>query len=323
MRNVADVLTHVTGNKYQKGTLFGVEIEVEDAAGAEELPGWTLTHDGSLRNNGMEYIFSKGYNYSTSHKLLTQWAEYAARTKFKHNYRTSLHIHANVADLNMNQLLGLFCTYYVLEPMFFDDGRWESPYCIPITEASCYLTSAISCLTHNDGDYLGNLGIMDYKYMALGTCRLMDLGTFEFRMFTGANDAAHLIKRLDYVNLLVNAARTQFEHEPVTPKAVGGVASQLITAYKWDTRKARHRMLHLLDDISLSLHDVAKEMPKPAKPVRRQPHVDVLHNLEAEWDDDWGPEHVEPMPAQPVPAPNADRYQELVDRVLANRAGDE
>jgi len=289
MKTVADILTEATHAQYRKGTLFGVEIEVEDAAGAEDVLGWKLERDGSLRNHGQEYIFKTGYPYDKAHALLEEWAAYGKAAGFTHNYRTSLHIHVNVADLTPTQLAGLFCTYYVLEPMFFDDGRFESPYCIPISQASTYLKNTLYYLMADGGRMLPNLGQIDYKYMALGTYRLNDLGTFEFRMFNGANDAKHLTTRLDYIDMLVRAARTEFKDGPVTAELVRNTASQLITAYRWKKKPSFKRMLALLEDISMALYEFnyAHGEVAPAEPVKVRVQAqqvngrDVLFDAEA------------------------------------------
>lgn len=255
MKTLADIFAKHTGNKYHSGIMFGVEIEVEDAANFFRAEGWDITHDNSLRNNGMEYVFRKPLTYKPASELLCHWGNEAARGKlFTFNYRTSVHIHVNVMHLNRLQLLGLFKLYYLVEPFLFDDGRWESPYCIPVSQASGFMSSIMSVLSNEDDDYMHHLlgmGAHDYKYMALGTHRLPDLGTLEFRMFNGKQDAKWLQRRLDYVDMIVRVASTEFAKEAPNDESLLNCVAVLQAAFDWEPEKVHAYAEDALAELNL------------------------------------------------------------------------
>jgi hypothetical protein len=264
MQKMYEILRDMIGRNFSPNPVYGIEIEVEDARGAEAVAGWDIVGDGSLRNNGVEYVFRAPLNYRSSMEALKLYADMAnSRDGFEHNYRTSVHIHANIGHLTQRQVLGLFCVYCVLEPMFFDPERRESPYCIGIGESSNAMEQIMQAFsTDPHPDFYSRIGGRQMKYMALGTCRLLDLGTFEFRMFSGSNDYATLASKLDYIDHLLRAAAVSFDKEDVTRETIRNCALQLIAAYGWG-KDARRTMLRLLDDVVLTLSSVSRYAMNP------------------------------------------------------------
>lgn len=334
---VSKALSRATERRYKTELLYGVEIEVENAPAPPESAGFDVVGDGSLRNDGAEYVFSRPLKYSLASSALEQWSEMAQQYDFDHNYRTSTHIHANVAHLTTDQLLGLFCMYYVVEPLLFDPDRWQSPYCIPCTETSGFLGSVLHLATRDEGRHLYELGGDRHKYMALGLCRLNDLGTFEFRMFNSSSDYKFLQQRLDMVHTMVSIAGDSFAKGFNTDELATCVTEWIASNNK-QSEYASVLVDKFMGDITLTL----AEMEAPRKrgklslggtrrgnrtepePVRRwhrhgrravrrpdDPHIDDMERARRMLDelarDAAGPAQlIDPM-GDPVPIPDEDQ----------------
>ena len=116
--------------------LFGIEIEVENVhpnQPAEVLYYWNVTEDGTLRNNGREFI---------THPLRLEQIPAALEefNKFinpdcEFTERTSVHIHMNVRDLCIEEIFNTILIYLACEKVLF---RWvghkrdNNPFCIPL-----------------------------------------------------------------------------------------------------------------------------------------------------------------------------------------------
>jgi len=175
---------------YDKYTLpdaplfVGVECEIENiidhASINTEL--FNVTTDGSLRNNGYEYVsiplaVEKSVNAFTNLHATLKTGDQAFTN------RTSIHVHANCANLEKIQVRSIIFLYALYEEAFFamvDKERRSNIHCVALTET--YLPSI----------YKEQLHVMYakwHKYTALNIKPLGKYGTLEFRHMHGHNDA--------------------------------------------------------------------------------------------------------------------------------------
>ncbi len=176
------------GNELLRSTeLFHAGLECE----IEAIPAGKATHvgifdckeDNSLRNDGWEYVSIP----ATRDVLIEQFQElqkflnlHMDRDPF--SYRTSLHVHVNVANMSLKQAKNMLLLYALFEEFFFSlakPARRNNIHCVPLTDT--HLPSKY----HKDILHLRNHWT---KYAALNICRLRDLGTFEFRHLHGTGD---------------------------------------------------------------------------------------------------------------------------------------
>ena len=168
--------------------IAGVELEIEDIKTLNvnmELLGWSITEDGSLRNNGKELIsgpfeFDKLVNdFKVIHSSIKHSAKPAPFTE-----RTSIHVHVNCLDLNQDQVKSMVLWYALFEPVFFamvEPHRANNIHCVPLDQ---------TVLCEN---YRRNIPIMVQKwskYTALNLLPLGKYGTIEFRHMEGHSDSA-------------------------------------------------------------------------------------------------------------------------------------
>ena len=180
----------------------GLECEIESVrAHREGQHEFKVTTDGSLRNRGYEFI---------SKPILVS----DAVEQFKHLHctiqindlsvafseRTSIHVHANCANLDPNTVRNIILMYALFEEFFFmqvKPERRHNIHCVPLTE------------TYLPVYYKTDLNVLVskwHKYTALNIQPLPALGTIEFRHMHGHNDTQLLEKWLRSINNLFRCA---------------------------------------------------------------------------------------------------------------------
>ena len=182
---LADVEEH-------KSFLYGIEVEAERVAGYHwNLAYWKQEIDGSLRNNGLEFIshpFAIEKLEDVLNDLYTPLLNMGmADKKNAFPFRTSIHTHANAKFMNATQVLNLIFLYGLYEDALFNiagNHRYSSNFCVPLKQTNNLMglkdMSARDCLSN----LVGHWG----KYSALNILPLKTQGTVEFRHHPGTLD---------------------------------------------------------------------------------------------------------------------------------------
>jgi Putative amidoligase enzyme len=165
--------------------LYGVELEIESAGGGGEwvFPGITITTDGSLRNEGREFITSP-MTFSNLHHCLERFFKKSGVTAANYSERCSVHVHTNCRDLTLNQIKGLCLLYQVFERLFYKYAgadRDKNIFCTPWNQ------TMLSQKLLSDDAFLHKLRDWQ-KYTGLNLLPLRDLGTVEWRHLPGTPD---------------------------------------------------------------------------------------------------------------------------------------
>jgi hypothetical protein len=164
--------------------IAGTELEIEDVKGNNISIPWQAIPDGSLRNNGVEFVsppldtasLVDGFKHIHAHLI-------CSKAKANFSERTSIHVHINCLDLDTEQVKSIVMWYALFEPVFFamvDPHRKHNIHCVPLDQ------------THLSGQYKRPLQEMVErwsKYTALNLIPLHSQGTIEFRHMEGHNDA--------------------------------------------------------------------------------------------------------------------------------------
>jgi hypothetical protein len=191
---------------------IGIEIEVENlTVGSVEYDRyiWVPKNDGSLRNNGLEFVslalagHEIVYAVDNFYKNLPRSADFSERT--------SIHIHANMRDQTVGQLLTTLMLYTTFEQLLFEFAgpqRRNNIFCVSVQETRYpYLIS----------DFFKNQSLVDLtrdwkKYSGLNLRSLRNLGTIEYRIMEGHNNPRRL---LNWINIILRmsqyARHTPFE----------------------------------------------------------------------------------------------------------------
>lgn len=182
----------------------GLECEIEgilDHGQAGHI-GFNITNDGSLRNNGYEYITNAIQIPNAVEMFTNLHAKLKTKKGEKFSQRTSIHVHVNCAAYEESVVRNIIMLYALFEEAFFllvDADRRENIHCVPLTET--YLPSL-----YREG--IPRLVERWHKYTALNIKPLSQYGTVEFRHMQGHDDPIILKEWLGSINCLFNVAQT-------------------------------------------------------------------------------------------------------------------
>ena len=138
---------------------LGVELELEgftsrstEEASRHLHPLWTVTTDGSLRNGGVELITNGGLGGEQLHAAFERVASLLERINYDASWRCSTHMHINMRDFTVNQVVRFMLVYAACEPVLFahcGKFRYSSNFCVPIADSLPFHKKLISRLYDN------------------------------------------------------------------------------------------------------------------------------------------------------------------------------
>lgn len=183
-------------------TAVGIEIEVENIMEQEyTLKLWDQVGDGSIVR-GVEYVSKPIWGTAITDALDEIRVVFKKADPYL-SFRTSIHIHLNVLNMEPDQLEHFVLLYVLYElPLFRlheDWGRYDNIFCVPARK-SMKVQDGYALLLDDlsrrriRGDYVG------YKYSAFNPNALQRFGTMEFRHMGGTTD----MDRVDqWINILL------------------------------------------------------------------------------------------------------------------------
>ncbi|MBK6571836.1 MAG: amidoligase family protein [Saprospiraceae bacterium] len=185
--------------------LFGMEIEVENVPDPKILcqkqPYWTITTDNSLRDYGYEFITPplRADQFEGALKQLN----YSLPNNCRFTPRTSVHVHMNVRDLNIEQINSLILIYTVIEGVLFNwvGTRKDNVFCIPIIDTD-YVQNYIT-FVNDPRDMVESWN----KYTAFNMQPVCTKGTVEFRHMYGTANVNILLKWINILSKLKQFAK--------------------------------------------------------------------------------------------------------------------
>lgn len=163
--------------------IAGIECEIESVEPDQTFPNFMSTHDGSLRNEGMEFIskplprFELLDSFRNLHATIQLYEPDEAFSP-----RTSTHVHINCRTLTEEQTRQLILFYALFEDFFFamvNQNRRGNIHCVPLTETFLPMIYKYELLR-----YIKNW----HKYTALNVIPLLKQGSIEFRHLQGTRD---------------------------------------------------------------------------------------------------------------------------------------
>lgn len=192
------------GRKTNSSLLVGIEIELERVDIIKDHYPWAAIRDGSLRNNGLEFILCT-WNTASNQYLNLLFDSVSAKI----SSRCSVHIHVDITSFTLEQCKNLILLYTIFErPLYrFAGNRWNNIFCTPVQE---YIAQSINQLE------LADLPNVFPKYS--GFHLLADngkKGTVEFRHMTGSKDPDYIQTWINMLTMLVSFASNQNYEELV------------------------------------------------------------------------------------------------------------
>lgn len=186
---VVDLL-HLKPTEGDVGIEIEMELEDEPPITQDFKNHWKLEGDGSLKVNGVEFVLKKPVKFSRVPKLLE-----TLRTNLEKNdmeimdsMRAGVHIHLNMQQSTMKQVMNLLCCYYPMETAltrFCGNGREGNLFCLRARDANGVISEIESAIKLND---LGVLNTDRLRYAALNVRSLFNYGTVEFRALNTTPD---------------------------------------------------------------------------------------------------------------------------------------
>lgn len=177
----------------------GVELELEGFGSssirtAESMLGnlWSTTRDGSLRNGGVEFITNGGLGGAVLEDAFTRMHNLLQEVPFSDTFRCSTHMHVNMRDFTIPQVVKFILAYTACEPILFTfcgDYRYSSNFCTPVSESVPFHKNLISRIVEQAYESWRQTYRYCNKYTALNILPMFPdgrndnraLGTIEFR----------------------------------------------------------------------------------------------------------------------------------------------
>lgn len=172
----------VVGNNF-----VGVEIELEGIhANRFDSQYWIMKGDGSLRNNGQEFVCKGPTGGVDLFNAVVEIDRFLFDKKPDANWRCSTHVHLDVRDMTASELKNLIIIYLTMEKLIFRLSgfhRYKNNFCCSIGFAQRQLQTLITNWNLEDTYQFTNNLINSWdKYSALNLVPISSFGTVEFRM---------------------------------------------------------------------------------------------------------------------------------------------
>jgi len=167
---------------------------------------WNVKNDGSLRNNGVEFVTKKIFGKDLA-VALNELNEYLAAITVPNSIpsdRCSVHIHLDVTDLNKNEYARLLIDYAIFENVLFNYcgvHRKENLYCLPFARSDDFKRTLSNILTSVEKDLDFKKHVNGFpKYSALNLKATSTYGSLEFRLHGGTYD---IMRVKEWINIIM------------------------------------------------------------------------------------------------------------------------
>lgn len=190
------------GKRAHNSEILGIEIELEYCQQPHVKP-WQSKEDGSLKINGKEFTLCTYHTAALNHlKTLFEAQEGA-----EFGERTSVHVHINVLDLTIDNLLVMIYTYTLFEKALYkySGNRKQNIFCIPINNS--LIIPTIMSNYNQFYSWLTSYSESNLKYSGLNYHTLITFGTLEFRHMEGNNNPLYINTWLELIVALKKYAK--------------------------------------------------------------------------------------------------------------------
>lgn len=192
---------------------FGVEIECEgNRLSPVDSAYWRTESDGSLRgafpNNSCEYVMKKPLRYKAAMLAIKHLLnEQREDVEFHFSFRTSVHVHVNVQDLEWEEYLAMCYAWMLIEHPMMDycgEARKANRFCLRVEDCEGVVDVMLRFINEQS---FRNINPNDVRYAALNMAATDKYGSLEFRGMRGTVDEAVLSNWLMALGSLKEYAR--------------------------------------------------------------------------------------------------------------------
>lgn len=192
-------VTQKSNGNLVSNTKIGIEVEVEGVSEPPHIPGWRAIQDGSLRNNGIEYVFNAPIGGKAAETRINKLHEGLSDIDKDFSIRTSVHVHMDARDMTWKQVCDLVTLYAITEPYLFavcGQEREESIYALSLYRGQQQVDN-LSRIIRLGPEALNER--LWTKYSAVNLLSLRSLGSLEFRGHEGTCDKDVLINWVNHL----------------------------------------------------------------------------------------------------------------------------
>lgn len=201
-------------------TRFGVEIELEGInKNTGHIAGWVQTHDGSLRDNGREFVFNSPKNLTQSKANLKRLQSVfkEINLKPKATNLTSTHIHIDVRDLNVKQFLNMVAIIMMVEDDLAEasgEDRKNNYFALTTSESVHRLQDLIDVKDDNQfKKFVERCIIRDIRYSGINFSSVGQHGSLEIRYLGGQANPENVIPWLEFYTRVKNLSLQDIDFE--------------------------------------------------------------------------------------------------------------
>lgn len=188
-------------------TLIGVEIEVEGCS--RKLPNtrsesgyWTPKEDHSLREGGMEFVFTEPLFGADVVAAINFLCDQALALRYKISERTGIHVHMDTRGMEVEKFQNFCILYALTERLLYNwvgDKRESNIHCLPWYMADGDLGS-IGAIFKNPKEAPAIIKNIN-RYSGLNLNCLLTFGSAEFRQLKTTFDPKRI---LDWINIILS-----------------------------------------------------------------------------------------------------------------------
>lgn len=192
----------------------GIEIEFQNWNGINGTSYWNNHPDGSLRNNGQEFVTRGGLIGEEIEAALEEFANVAEEHSWEEGTPyAGIHIHVDCTDFDLEQgHLATFTSLYMLveHALFAFAGEWRRScgFCEAFEDSDADFHHLSRALFDKEGSALRAVlqGDRLQKYSALNLLSLNKYGTVEFRALPTTFDIERIKDWINFILQLKKAA---------------------------------------------------------------------------------------------------------------------
>jgi len=287
--------------------VYGVELEIENVPNWPDMlvPGIRAETDGSLRNNGKEFITAP-MTYSNLSHCLNMFFKKNKLSDENYSERTSIHVHTNCIDLTVDQITTIAFVYQVVEGLLFnwvDHTRADNIFCVPWSQTN---------LTYNSFNRLGDTSRWKrwQKYTALNLLPLYEQGTIEWRHMNGHCDVNKLLTWCQLIGSIytyaLNTSLDDVEKELMSLNTTSLYSNILSSVFKEraDLFFAMPNYQRILEEgvLNMKYSLQTKEVKSVLKTAKENPFARMIYDDAMRQEYVQAAEQLRNMARQPIPA---------------------
>lgn len=166
--------------------LAGVEIELENLPSVRNrFSYWEAKGDGSLRNNGAEFVCSSPWGGRDLYNAAIEIDTFLFNNSPDESWRCSTHVHIDSRDMTVQQVKFMILTYAMYERVLFRLSGWhryKNNFCSSLGFAQDQIRTISSAWQYDNGDFFQTLVNNWDKYSAINFLPMSSFGSIEFRI---------------------------------------------------------------------------------------------------------------------------------------------